>query len=252
MMKNYDEYSYDDIISYALNTFLVMSTDYFTYLISEIDLLEQINFTDELKSYARQFCEIAMPSIGQSTPNRKVSDDYFNKKELFEAWEYLFSYLRKSEYSKTILNWFNYLMRVEAYFAPKLTFSPWMDILLNWNKLKQIDKGPNLSQLINQQITILLLQERVRKFEWCCKPRLWLESDKDMWSRYVMKSASMWRVITHYGLLKMWIEIFKILKEEDLIELDKWGQYVFEKLNITDYFSLPQLKQDLKNHGYLE
>lgn len=255
MTKNYDEYSHIDIIEYGLNTFSIMSTDYFTYLKAEIDLLNEINFTHDLELHARQFCEIAMTSIGQSTPNHQVHEDHFDKTSLLVAWKDFFTYLEKIGYDKVILTWFDHLMRVKKHFATRL-HSWWEDILLYWRKIEKIDNGPNLPQLINQQITILLLQERVRNFEWCCKPRLWMESDKDVWSRYVMKSLgnSTWMrgMIVDYGLLKMWAEIFRILTEEELAELDRWGKSVFEKLNEDGYgyFSLVQFAQDLKTHGY--
>jgi hypothetical protein len=249
MMKNYDEYTHSDIISYGLNTFLVMSTDYFTYLKAEIDLLSEIDFTDELKSYARQFCEIAMPSIGQSTPSRQVPENYFDDASFFEAWRTLFIHLEKMGYAKVFLHWFNHLMIIREHFAPRLR-SWWTDILLYWHKFKQIDSGPNLPQLTSQQITILLLHERVRNFEWCCKPRLWIESDKDIWSIYILKSSRMSVTIRNHGLLKMWVEIFKLLNNDELIELDGWGKAVLDKLNEDEYFSLIQLAQDLKTYGY--
>ena len=253
-MKNYNEYSHIDIIGYGIRTFLVMSTDYFSYLKDEIDLLNEINFTEELKSYARQFCEIAMPSIGQSTPNRKVPEDHFDKASLMKAWEDIFIHLEKLGYDKVILTWFNHLMKIDLYFAVRLHEPSWTSILLVWHKIKEIETGPGLPQHINQQITIFLLQEQVRKFEWCCKLRLWVEADEDIWSKYVMQtsgiSSSMKGMIREHGLLKMWVALSKILKDDDIIEVEKWGKSAFEKFNITEYFSLPQLAMDLKKHGY--
>jgi len=250
-MKNYNEYSYDDIISYGIDTFLIMSTYYFPYLKDEIDLLSEINFTDELQSHARQFCEIAMPSIGQSTPNHQVSEDHFDKSSLMKAWEDIFIYLEKIGYDKIILTWFNHLMTIKLYFAARFWESSWTQFFLVWHKIKEIETGPKLPHDINQQIKILLLQEEVRRFEWCCKPRLWLESEEDRWSRYVMKSAWMSVVIRRHRLLKMWVELFKILKDDDIIEIERWEKSVFELFDITEHLSLPQLKQDLKQYGYL-
>jgi len=257
-MKNYNEYTCSDIVSYGIDTFLILSAGYFDLLKDEIDLLSEIDYSDELQSITKQFCEIAMPSIGTSTPNHQVSEDYFDEASLLEAWRALFIQLEKIGCAEIILKWFNQFKQIETHFRSRLDFD-WANAFLYRHKLKEIEGGPNLSQLTSQQLTILFLKGELRYFKWCCKLSVLVEYEKkDSWRVYVIKSLrrTVWMRLTmrDWRMLKIWIEIFKFLTPDEISELDRWGKIAFDKLygeGNNGHFSLIQLAKDLEEHGYM-
>jgi hypothetical protein len=251
----YQDFSHTQIVTYGINLFLIMSTDYFFYMSNEIEMLRNIPETDDILRIARQFCENALPAIGVSIPDQKVDENYYNQEKLLDKWNDLFSNLAAMGYAEPIERWLDHLMLIKNHFIPIWGVSEIPYLLSDWDTNSSIPNLETVPELTGLRIKIAALNYFRKYSQLCCKLSVLIDHDKEPWSRYVMKSLSttswMQNTMNNHYNLAMWVEIFNLVDDTRLSELDKWLEMVCETLAIKQDFHLWELRRDLKIHGLI-
>jgi hypothetical protein len=243
----------DEIKSYGIAPFQDLSTRHFEVLAIDLGFISP--YHKDLRRISREFSELALSSIGISTPTKKIERPSYNEAALLEAWQGAFRQLETIGYDEIICNWLIKL-RFEEEIRSKLESLPWRDMLLEWARTPANFPSLRLPQNIIQEIRILVMSDFI---DWTYMnhrfPYVIDDSEMDEWEEYAMnKVGGKYRIPNRIRLqqqINKWVGIFKIMTKRQIKILDKWGyEQIKDKHDAYAYFPLLELANPLQEKGY--
>lgn len=239
----------------AIRIFGQISSKHFKVLINETGF-PKAEYNDSIRNILRDFLEKAFPSIGVSTPKRSVSHQFFDPDTLMTAWEATHILLQDISADLVICNWVKQVRGEYLKYSQRENSTAWNFLLYEWSL--DPSRFPLLPIELDkiQEIRILALKQRSQEYDLHFRmPKIQNQIDMDAWETFLVdklktgESISR-RIYLHRWILR-WVNTFKLLDEDEIIEFDNWGHEIIkQRYNHDHYFILMKLKSDLEEDGY--
>lgn len=244
----------DDIIDIWLLFFEALSVSQFNWIID--DLKFPFEVPEDLRSLAQDFViayhqYLQKPMLFESSiilyqPNSHPDP-------LLGIGQNMFSQLQERGYATDILNWINqyhYKLFIGKE-IPEPT-SHWDSLLEDWAYTSKIsDFSPlDLSEKTTSSLQLLILRSIICQYELRFDIDHMKKSDsKNQWEQYMFDTLYIgtWfslqtRILIH---LERWQGIFKLLSDEEIETIEKWGWQQFANIGFDYRESLLEFKSNL-------
>lgn len=258
-MQDCLDFSSDDVTRYGLNVFVAMSTRHFEFMLTDLGCT--FTYDDRLRQIAREFVEEAFPAIGISTPYTNIERDSDDLELYLKTWRTAFDKLDSIGYAEEICNWIKKL-RVEKLnnIHPRSDTGPPFWLLADWSMERWIAPSLDLADEKILKIKVAILQLLVYYSEWYPRLKKAIQDiDFDEWEEfaYEKQGGKNWMSIQlgFHNRFSMWIKIFNILSNEEIIIFSLWwykSMQSYDKyFDPNTHIDLEQFALDLRKLGYI-